>query len=89
MASAAPKHEQVTVTLGATNEDDGTIQNVQVMIPGGPTRVPDLKAELQIAGASALWVVEKNGRKKALADHQTHNVKEGDHYEALVKGGIS
>lgn len=89
MASVAPRHEQVTVTLGVTNEDDGTTQTVELTIPGGPTRVPELKAELGIADASALWVVEKNGQKKALADHQTHNVKEDDHYEAIVKGGIS
>jgi hypothetical protein len=89
MASVAPKHEQVAVTLGVTNEDDGTTQTLELSIPGGPTPVPELKAELGIADASALWVVQKNGHRKALADHQTHNVKEGDHYEALVKGGVS
>jgi len=46
-------------------------------------------AELGIAAGDALWVVEKSGKKKALADHETHNVKEGDHFEALVKGGVS
>jgi len=89
MATPPAKHEQVTVTLGVTNEDDGTTQTIERTIVGGPTRVPALKEELGIADASALWVVEKNGQKKALADHQTHNVKEGDHYEALARGGVS
>jgi hypothetical protein len=89
MESTATKQEQVTVTLGATNEDDGTTQTVERTIAAGPTPVPDLKSELEIPEAKALWVVQKNGKKKALADHETHNVKAGDHYEALVKGGIS
>lgn len=89
MEAAASKHEQVAVTLGVTNEDDGTTEKVELTIPSGPTKVPQLKEELGVTAASALWVVEKNGKKKALVDHETHNVKEGDHFEALVKGGIS
>jgi hypothetical protein len=89
MEAVVNKPQLVTVTLGVTNEDDGTTQMIELHIPGGPTRVPDLKRELETPDADALWVVGKNGKKKALADHDTHNVKDGDHYEALVKGGVS
>lgn len=77
-------HVSLTVTdeNGATQVEDKTID-------GGPTPVPELKSELGVPAESALWVVQKNGKKKQLADHQTHNVKEGDRYEALVRGGVS
>ena len=32
------------MTLGVTNEDDGTTQTVDLTIPGGPTRVPELSS---------------------------------------------
>jgi len=80
--------QQVTVTLGITNEE-GETQIVQRTIPAGPTHVPVLKAELQVPEDSALWVIDKAGKKKVLGDHETHDVKEGDHFEALVKGGVS
>lgn len=83
------KSKLVDVTDTVTDEETGESQTNTLEIPGGPTPVPELKNELGIDGASALWVVEKNGKKKALADHETHNVKEGDHYEAIVKGGVS
>lgn len=82
------KQEIVTVTLGITT-DDGQTQTETLSIPGGPTKVPMLKQELGVPADSSLWVVEKNGKKKVLADHETHDVKDGDHYEALVKGGVS
>jgi hypothetical protein len=89
MAVAEKKSNLVTVTEGLTNEDTGATETRMLEIEGGPTEVPTLKAELGIQAADALWVIAKNGKKKALADHETHNVKEGDHYEALVKGGVS
>jgi hypothetical protein len=89
MAVAEQKHQLVEVTVGVTDEETGDTQTNTLEIPSGPTPVPQLKNKLGIAGASALWVVEKNGKKKVLSDHQQHNVKEGDHYEAIVKGGVS
>jgi sulfur carrier protein ThiS len=89
MAVAEQKNQFVTVTEGITDEDTGASETRTLEIEGGPTKVPELKSELGIAADDALWVVEKNGKKKALADHETHNVKEGDHFEALVKGGVS
>jgi streptogramin lyase len=86
--AAAKKKELVTVTIGVTDPNTGDSQTVEATIPGGPTPVPELKATLQIAPDSSLWVI-KNGRKKVLADHEKHNVKAGDHFEAISKGGIS
>ena len=78
----------VMVTLGITTED-GQTQTVEREIPSGPTKVPELKEELGVPEDCSLWVIEKSGKKKLLADHETHHVKAGDHYEALVKGGVS
>jgi hypothetical protein len=88
MEATTTQRQQVTVTLGITSEE-GETQIVQRTIPAGPTHVPVLKAELQVPEDSALWVIDKAGKKKVLGDHETHDVKEGDHFEALVKGGVS
>jgi hypothetical protein len=80
--------QQVTVTLGITAED-GQTQTVTKTINGGPTRVPVLKGELEVPEDSSLWVIDKAGKKRVLADHETYDVKQGDHFEALVKGGVS
>jgi hypothetical protein len=81
------KHKMVTVTLGVTRED-GQPTTVEKTIESGPTLVPALKQELEVPADSSLWVIVK-GKKKPLADHQHHDVKAGDHFEALVKGGVS
>jgi hypothetical protein len=81
-------HQQVTVTLGIT-ADDGQTQTLTKTIAGGPTKVPALKAELGVPEDSSLWVIDKAGKKKVLADHETYDVRQGDHFEALVKGGVS
>jgi len=87
-ATAATRHKLVTVTLTLTDEA-GESNTEQEAIEGGPTEVVELKAELGVAADSALWVVQKNGKKKQLGDHEKHNVKDGDRYEALVRGGVS
>lgn len=88
--SAKPEKKPtlVKVTLGVTG-DDGSSNSQERAIPGGKTEVPVLKQELELPAACSLWFVPKNGKKKMLADHEHHNVKEGDHFEALVKGGVS
>ena len=82
------KHQLVTVTLGITTED-GESQTETKSIPSGATKVPALLEELGLPADSSLWVINKNGKKKVLGEHESHNVKEDDHFEALVKGGIS
>ena len=87
-ATAPTHHKLVTVELTLTDEH-GAEQTEEKKIPGGPTEVVKLKVELGVPAESALWVIEKHGKKHQLADHVKHNVKEGDHYEALVRGGVS
>jgi hypothetical protein len=87
-ATVQPRPRLVTVTLTITDEN-GNAQTEDKTISGGPTKVMDLKAELGVPAESALWVIQKSGKKKQLGDHETHNVKDGDRYEAIVKGGVS
>jgi hypothetical protein len=87
-ATAQPHDELVTVTMTVTDEN-GNTQTADKTIPGGATKVTDLKDELGVPAESALWVIQKSGKKKQLGDHETHNVKDGDRYEAIVKGGVS
>jgi hypothetical protein len=78
----------VTVALTITDEN-GNSQTHEKSIPGGSTKVTELKSELGVPAESALWVIAKSGKKKQLGDHESHNVKEGDRFEALVRGGVS
>lgn len=78
----------VEVSLEITNEEGGS-QTTTLTIESGPTKVTVLKSEIGIAEDASLWVIQKNGKKKPLGDHETHNVKEGDRYQALVRGGVS
>ena len=77
---------EVSITI---TDDNGNSQTAKKNIPGGPTKVHILKAELGVPGQVELWVVEQSGKKHQLANHETHNVKAGDHYEAIVPGGVS
>lgn len=86
-ASNSPKPELVTVTLGIIS-DGGEPRVVEKQIPAGPTKVPELKAELGVPADSALWLI--NGKeKRPLGDHESVPVKQGDHFEAIVRGGVS
>jgi hypothetical protein len=87
-ATARTKPALVTVALTITDEN-GNTQTEKKSIPGGPAKVTDLKAELGVPAESGLWVIAKSGKKKQLGDHETHNVKQDDRYEALVRGGVS
>ena len=85
--ATAEKHQLVTVTVTITDADGNTTTK-ELSIPGRPTDVPALKHELGIADEDSLWFV-KAGKKKLLADHEKHNVKEHDHFEVVSKGGVS
>jgi hypothetical protein len=87
-ATTRTKPALITVSLTITDEN-GNSQTQEARIPGGPTKVTDLKADLGVPAESALWVIAKSGKKKQLGDHETHNVKQDDRYEALVRGGVS
>lgn len=83
-----PTDEEVAVTLIVADEN-GDSQTQEETIPSGPTKVPDLKVELGVPAASSLWIVRPGGKPTQLVDHATHNVKAGDKYETVVKGGVS
>ena len=80
--------EPVAVTL-VVDDPDGEVQTIESTIPSGPTKVPDLKAELGVPAEASLWVVRAGGKPTQLVDHATHNVKAGERFETVVKGGVS
>ena len=88
MEGMAHHPELVTVTLTVTDEN-GNTQAETLSIPEGPTKVTELKAELGVPAESALWLISKTGHRRQLGDHENHDLKEGDHYEAIVRGGVS
>ena len=78
---------KVTITI---TDQDGASETREVSIPSGPTKVPKLKAELDVPAEASLWVTRREGGKpKHLVDHATHNVKAGDMFSTVVKGGVS
>jgi hypothetical protein len=86
--SAEARHRRVEVSLEITNEE-GESETSTLVIESGPTKVTELKSELGIAEDASLWVIKKDGKKKPLGDHEKHDVKQGDRYQALVRGGVS
>jgi hypothetical protein len=88
MEAMAHHSDLATVTMTVTDEN-GNSQTEIESIPEGATKVTELKAELGVPAESALWLISKAGQKRQLGDHETHNVEEGDHYEAIVRGGVS
>jgi hypothetical protein len=88
MTTTESRSTVVAVTLVITN-DDGSSQTTTRDIASGATKVVQLKAELGVPADSALWVIEKSGKKHQLGDHESHNVKAEDRYEAIVRGGVS
>jgi hypothetical protein len=88
MKAAAAKHELVTVSVTLT-DNDGNELTEDKSVDSGATPVPALKQELGIDLEDSLWVIRSNGQRHQLVDHATHNVKAGDHFEALVRGGVS
>src|SRR4051812_23163539 len=84
-----PDHsETVTITLVVDDTEGGT-QTLEITRASGPTKVPDLRAALAVPAESSLWLVRPNDKPKQLVDHATHNVKAGDRFETIVKGGVS
>jgi hypothetical protein len=77
----------VEVSLEITNEE-GETQTTTLNIESGPTKVTVLKSELGLPEESSLWVIH-DGKKKPLGDHETHDVKDDDRYQAIVRGGVS
>jgi hypothetical protein len=87
-SAQGPKQQPVEVSLERT-DPEGNSETATLEIESGPTKVPELKTELGVEETASLWVIEANGKKKQLGDHESHNVKAGDRYQALVRGGVS
>jgi hypothetical protein len=77
---------KVTITI---TDPEGASETREVSIPSGPRKVPELKSELGVPPEASLWVLRGNDKPKQLVDHATHNVKAGDRFETVVKGGVS
>jgi hypothetical protein len=84
----AHHHKLVEVSLELTDQE-GNEETRTLELPRGETPVPTLKQELGLVETDPLWVIKKDGKRKPLGDHEKHDVKEGDRYQAIVKGGIS
>lgn len=82
------QHEPVDVTLTITDAD-GNSTTTEKEIPDGPTPVRELKEELGVPETESLFLIREGKRPKLLADHEEHNVKAGDHYDVVSKGGAS
>ncbi len=78
----------VEVSLEVTDEE-GNTQTTTLTIPSGETPVERLKRELGLEETDPLWVIRKDGKRKPLGDHEHHDVRAGDRYQAIVKGGVS
>jgi hypothetical protein len=85
----AHKVHLVEVTIEVTDEENGETQTTTHQIPRGETPVPTLETELGITEVEQLWVIQKDGTRKPLASHEKTDVRAGDRYQAVVKGGIS
>lgn len=78
----------VEVMLEITTEE-GETQTITKTIESGSTEVAVLKTELGVPEDASLWVIRKDGKKKPLANHEKHDVKEGDRYQTVIPGGVS
>jgi hypothetical protein len=85
---AEERRHLVEVALEITTED-GDTQTVAKTIESGTTEVTVLKTELGVPEEASLWVIRKDGKKKQLANHEKHDVKEGDRYQTIIPGGVS
>ncbi len=82
-------HRHLVQVELVTTDEQGDTQTATLEIDSGPTKVTALKSELGIPEDSALWVIHADGKRKPLGDHETYNVKAGDRFEAIVRGGVS
>jgi sulfur carrier protein ThiS len=83
------KHQEKLVTVTLVTDRDGELEDEQKQVEKGKTLVATLKQELGVAAQLALWVVRANGKLKPLGDHEEHQVKQGDRYEVILRGGVS
>lgn len=86
---AEARAKLVEVTLVVDDEQTGESKSEMKEVPKGETAVTTLKEELGVPAELALWVIRKDGKRKQLADHQSHEVKAGDTFMVITRGGVS
>jgi hypothetical protein len=79
----------VSVTLLTIDPGSGDQVEQGEEVAKGKTEVEDLKQELEVPAELSLWVIDKDGQRVRLGDHESYNVKEGDRFVVLSPGGIS
>jgi hypothetical protein len=84
----AAKRHTVEVTISITSADGETTTTTKE-ITSGNTKVSEIKVELEVPAEDTLWVINEKGKKHQLNDNGRHEVKAGDHYEAIPRGGVS
>jgi sulfur carrier protein ThiS len=85
--ATARKEKLVTVTLIVKEGETETDEAKEIL--KGKTEAAVLKTELGVPPEDSLWVVRANGKIAQLADHEEHNVKQGDRFEVVGRGGVS
>jgi hypothetical protein len=91
MADGEMHEDRHEVTVFVTVVDDATNESHEQdrQIESGATKVELIKEELGVPAASALWVLGGDGRSHQLADHSDYDVREGDRFDVIVRGGVS
>jgi hypothetical protein len=82
-------HKLVEVTLITIDEESGEQVEEEKSVAKGTTLVTELKEELGVEPDLALWSIDKHGKRKRLADHETYDVKKGDRFVVIRPGGVS
>jgi hypothetical protein len=82
-------HKLVEVTLITIDEESGEQVEEEKLVEKGKTQVTKLKEELGVEQELALWSIDKHGKRKRLADHETFDVKKGDRFVVVRSGGVS
>ena len=82
------RHE-VTVFVTVIDDDTGESHEEDKQVESGETKVVRIKEELAVPEASALWVQGADDRSHQLADHVSYDVREGDRFDVIVRGGVS
>jgi hypothetical protein len=91
MADGEIHDDRREVTVFVTMVDDATGESHEEdkQVESGETKVERIKDEVGVPAASGLWVLRGDGRSHQLADHVDYDVREGDHFEVIVRGGVS
>lgn len=83
------KSKLVEVTLITIDPETGDEVTEERKISKGKTEVAVIKQQLDVPAELSLWVIDKKGHRKRLADHDVYDVKKDDKFVVIRPGGIS